>query len=127
MRLKGPTGAEESKEIPRAVGRWVVVCREGDAAVSELSGATCCAGAGAAHPISQAHVGLWEQGEQTGDEGWLGLQPAPVLSSHWWTVSGLHFHLEKCRIFLLGLTHQLRDLHLHVNDIVWMVFLGFLS
>lgn len=58
--------------------------------------------------------------------GW-GLHSAPVLSSHWWTVSGLHFHLEKCRIFLLGLTHQLRDLHLHVNDIVWMVFLGFLS
>lgn len=65
--------AEESKEIPRAVGRLVVVYREDDAAVSELSGATCCAGAGAARPVPQAHVGPQEQGEQTGDEGWLGV------------------------------------------------------
>lgn len=44
-----------------------------------------------------------------GDEGWLGLQSALALSSHWWALSGLHFHLEKHRVFLQGLNHRSPD------------------
>lgn len=65
VRLEGPVGAKESREIPRVLSRWVVVCQEDDAAASGLSDGTQRAVAGAASPIPHAHVGLWEQGEQT--------------------------------------------------------------
>lgn len=65
-------GAEERKEVPRALSRWGTVCREDDAAVYRLSDGTWHAVAGATGPIPRAHVGFRERGEQTGGQGVAG-------------------------------------------------------
>lgn len=65
-------GAEKSKEIPRVLSGWVMVCQEGDTAASGLSDGTRHAAAGGAGLFPHAHMGLWEQGEQTRGQGVAG-------------------------------------------------------